>query len=419
VALTANAKGLLTAVSSFLCRELLTADRTYYVRTDGNDSNTGSANTAGGAFLTLQKAANVILRTIDTNGFNVTIDVTGALMAGASFSGPVIGGGTVTITSTAGASITVTGGHCITASQGCRITVNGSLTFSTVTSGVCLLAYAGGYISTSGGTFGPAATGHMQAGWTAPSGLDSGGGTIDITGNYSISAGTSGSHLHATTEGAYIHYVLSTITVTLTGTPAFSNFFAGVTKGFIYAVGVTWSGAATGQRYTVHNGGAIFGPASRTALPGSTAGVVAAGGLYITDDNNNDFGANNVLASGAVTTSSPTSGIGYAAGAGGIVTQLTSKSTAVTLNTVSGQITMNAASLASGGNVTFTLNNSNIAATDVVLVCIKGGATANSYLLTVSAIAAGSVNIDLRSYNAGALAEALVLNFVVVKAVNA
>jgi hypothetical protein len=126
-----------------------------------------------------------------------------------------------------------------------------------------------------------------------------------------------------------------------------------------------------------------------------------------------------VAASAGVTSSGATAGVGYAAGAGGTATQATSKSTGVTLNKVSGQITMNAASLAASTSVGFTMTNSAIAATDLIIVNIASGATADSYLATVDAVAAGSCRISLRNISAAAKSEAVVLNFVVVKAVNA
>ncbi len=63
-----------TTLSGGVMREVLTANRTYYVRTDGSDSNTGLTNTSGGAFLTLQKAYNTIV-TLDMAGYNCTIQL--------------------------------------------------------------------------------------------------------------------------------------------------------------------------------------------------------------------------------------------------------------------------------------------------------------------------------------------------------
>lgn len=107
---------------------------------------------------------------------------------------------------------------------------------------------------------------------------------------------------------------------------------------------------------------------------------------------------------------------GYSTG-GGTVTQATNKTTAVTLNAKSGQITMNNASMSSNTTAGFTLTNSFVAATDVVIVNIASGATADGYILTVDAVAAGSCRISVRHNSGGALGEALVLNFVVIKGV--
>ena len=109
---------------------------------------------------------------------------------------------------------------------------------------------------------------------------------------------------------------------------------------------------------------------------------------------------------------------GYITGEGGTVTQATSKATAVTLNKKCGQITMNAASLAADTTVTFTLTNSTIAATDLLVLNHVSGGTAGAYLLNAQA-AAGSASIIVRNVTAGALAEAIVIGFAVIKAVTA
>ena len=123
---------------------------------------------------------------------------------------------------------------------------------------------------------------------------------------------------------------------------------------------------------------------------------------------------------GQATVSSASGGIGYSTGAGGTVTQATSKSTGVTLNAASGQITMNGAALAAGATVTFTLTNSSIAATDVVIPNIKSVATVGAYRHpSVDAIAAGSCQISITNGSGGSLSEAIVLQFVVIKGANA
>jgi hypothetical protein len=106
---------------------------------------------------------------------------------------------------------------------------------------------------------------------------------------------------------------------------------------------------------------------------------------------------------------------GYIVGDGGTVAQSTSKSTAVTLNKRCGRITMNGAALAAATTVSFTLTNSTIAATDLLVLNHVSGGTAGSYLLNAQA-AAGSASINVRNINGSSLSEAVVIGFAVVKA---
>lgn len=110
--------------------------------------------------------------------------------------------------------------------------------------------------------------------------------------------------------------------------------------------------------------------------------------------------------------------LGYTAAAQGTVTQLTSKSTAVTLNKPAGVITMNNASLNTATNATFTLNNSFISPNDTVILTISGGqATPGSYNVFANALSAGSVSITLRNISGGSLSEAVVINFAIIHCV--
>ena len=114
------------------------------------------------------------------------------------------------------------------------------------------------------------------------------------------------------------------------------------------------------------------------------------------------------------TTCYATQEIGYSAAAQGAVTQLTSKSTAVTLNKSAGQITMNSASLAATTNVTFTFNNSLITSKDVIIVNVTGVGSGSDYNCWIANMTAGSATITLRNTTGGALAEAVIINFAII-----
>ena len=112
-----------------------------------------------------------------------------------------------------------------------------------------------------------------------------------------------------------------------------------------------------------------------------------------------------------------TTTLGYTTGSGGTVTQATDKGTAVTLNKINGEIVMNAAALADDATAAFTLTNSTIAATDVVIVNVASVGTAGAYQVTVGAVAAGSCSISVLNVSGGSLSQEIKLNFAVIKAV--
>jgi hypothetical protein len=126
----------------------------------------------------------------------------------------------------------------------------------------------------------------------------------------------------------------------------------------------------------------------------------------------------NILGSTAIRSSGPTSGVGYATGAGGTVTQATSKATGVTLSKVCGQITTAADALAAATSVSFVVTNTAVAAGDVMVLNLVSGGTAGAYTLN-AACTAGSATITIRNVTAASLSETLVIGFVLVKAVTA
>jgi len=143
---------------------------------------------------------------------------------------------------------------------------------------------------------------------------------------------------------------------------------------------------------------------SSSSLTVSGSPVVAAGTIVI------DLPS--TIAVGNVTANS-TGGIGYATGAGGTITQATSRTTGVTINKTTGAITL----VSAAGSVSwqsFTVTNSTVAATDVVIVNQKSGT--DLYMIHVTNVSAGSFDITFAT-TGGTTTEQPVFNFAVIKGV--
>jgi hypothetical protein len=258
-------------------REKLTANRTYYVRTDGSDSNDGLANTSGRAFLTIQKAINAVAA-IDLSIYDVTIKLgnTGTYTGNVVVTGPWLGTGNVTLqgdtTTPANTIVTCAVGNTIHITAGGRLRVDAFRVQSTTAN--ALTASVGGRIFIVNGKmeFGAAGFGHIAV-YT--------GGVIDAdyaAAAYKIVAGAV-IHLYAELGGTIS---LRGSTITLTGTPAFSYAYCNCVVGSkMFYDGNTFSGSATGTRYDINlNSVVMVSGAGATYLPGNVAGGTGTGGQY-------------------------------------------------------------------------------------------------------------------------------------------
>ena len=114
------------------------------------------------------------------------------------------------------------------------------------------------------------------------------------------------------------------------------------------------------------------------------------------------------------TTGVITGGFGYTTGAGGTVTQATSRVTAVTLSKVCGQIVLFSTTTTAGQVTTFTVTNTLVALADNVIVSQQSGAGIYFFSLNVNV---GSIQISVYTPIAVTVAEAQILNFAIIKSV--
>ena len=273
--------GHLTAADHILFtnkRERLTGARTYYVRTDGNDGNTGLVNDAAGAFLTIQKAVDAT-SILDMANQQITIQLgAGTYVGGVVLKGvmgskyPIILGDVTTPSnvicqSTSGVlfylSAAGSQAPCTWAIQGVQMTTTGSGTH-------CVQSSAGNNVRLSYIDFAVAVGMHMQCTDRA---------SITLVTSYTIS-GACTRHIYAT--GLAKITLTTSTTVTITGTPAWTNYFAGAFKcALIEVQSITFSGAATGVRWSVDSNSIIFAGGGAAYLPGNSDGTDTNGGIYI------------------------------------------------------------------------------------------------------------------------------------------
>ena len=98
------------------------------------------------------------------------------------------------------------------------------------------------------------------------------------------------------------------------------------------------------------------------------------------------------------------------------VTQATSITTGVTCSAYSGVITTVSQTVAGGAEASFTVTNTKVAATDIVLACIKTHTSAGLFIVAATAVAAGSFQLTLTNLSSSAGDNVLVINFIVLKA---
>lgn len=253
--------------------------------------------------------------------------------------------------------------------SGTLLTVTGGITMSGALSGVTTLA-ASGVVSLTNTTNSTSST-------TGALVLSGGGigaaGSIYSAGNLACVTSGSGAFIHTYTANDSTTKIIWAITRGSGSSPAYFNSLS------------SGSNDVSGLRFDV--GGV-------QALLIQAAGITMAGGAF---------------------SKSATAGIGYSTGAGGAVAQATSRTTGVTLNKVSGAITLVSAA-GSTTPQTFTVTNSAVAATDTITVSQQSGS--DKYHLLVTSVAAGSFQITAYT-TGGTTTETPVINFNVIKGVAA
>lgn len=258
-------------------REMLNGPRTYYVRSDGDDTNScliDSPVGPTGACRTWQRAIGLASR-IDYGGYTVTIQH-------GNESSPVTFTEHIAISTQTGGGVLALRGSPTPGNTVIRSNGGETLGFRSVVTPVYLWDMTlqdGAFLVMAswdsrvhikdGVIFGPAGFAHIFV-------HDSQAVVLNVGSTNKI-AGDALYHVLVNGGSAFLEYS----TVTLAGSPDFYAYAMVMGGGRIQAVGTTWTGQATGYRYLAVANGVIETQSSgQTYLPGNQPGLTADGGVY-------------------------------------------------------------------------------------------------------------------------------------------
>jgi hypothetical protein len=281
----ANAANIL-ALSSFtranLSRRLLTTDQRYYVRTDGSDSNDGLTDSSGGAFLTIQKALDVVANTIDLAGATrVTINIGAGTYIESPVAHPAIGGPGFNSSNN---SVNIQGAN----------TANANATIIQPTSGNYAFEFRGavGY-NVKGIKFKANNADCISVGGRSDInfykvhlvGDNSDNSLFYVTERSSVTMrdtftleGSDAIALNVNGDANFYNF----FGATLIGTPNFTYAFASLSGPVSYVAFANFTGSATGKRYVISNLASVYpnGDTAFTHFPGDVAGFIDASSTY-------------------------------------------------------------------------------------------------------------------------------------------
>jgi hypothetical protein len=275
----------------------LTANTTYYVRTDGNDGNDGLSNSAARAWRTPQRAIDFLKTSVDLAGNVATIQLADGAYTSTNPTGSivVVGPFVGTQTPTGDASVAscpvIVQGNSV--APGNVVVSNTTATATIVNSAGTFICYKdfsigrslGPLIRSGGGTvvrianmiFGPSVGSSL---------IGTHGGVIEaVTGTVLT---WSGSPTDALFEGSYQGSTyLSGATIALAADISAAQFAWAYYAGQVHISGLTYRPGTysfTGKRFAAEAGGNIsIGTGGNLAyLPGTSPGTITSGGSYDT-----------------------------------------------------------------------------------------------------------------------------------------